>query len=255
MSTAFNSDKVLCNHISEIDLCTYFIETDFDDSGNEFLRCNDLIEILQEVLLEFAFGINEASKISHTQIISKLSDAAKSIYKIKDFETIRQLYEDGKDIDAIKSTKKYLSRGEFGELILHMLLRDFHNTIPLLSKIYFKDSYSFAVHDFDAVHIEPETKSLWLGESKLYTDGKVGIKELINDILEHFKRDYLNDEFNIISKKIKSYNDIPEKQYWLNLMNKNTSLKDLLTSVTIPLLCVYTSDTYNQKDFLKEYEK
>jgi hypothetical protein len=42
---------------------------------------------------------------------------------------------------TINPTKqdKDLARGEFGELILHLLLRDFHDTVPLLSKIYFKD--------------------------------------------------------------------------------------------------------------------
>lgn len=31
-------------------------------------------------------------------------------------------------------------RGEFGELLLHLILRDFKGTIPLISKVYFKDS-------------------------------------------------------------------------------------------------------------------
>lgn len=34
----------------------------------------------------------------------------------------------------------FKNRGEFGEIILHFLLRDFKNTIPLVSKVYFKDS-------------------------------------------------------------------------------------------------------------------
>lgn len=130
-------------------------------------------------------------------------------------------------------------------MILHLLLRDFHKTIPLLSKIYFKDSYSHTVHGFDGVHIQPDSKSLWLGESKLYTDGKAGIKELIKDIKEHFKKDYLQDEFNIISKKIKPYDNIPEKDDWLNLMDQKTKLQDILSSVTIPLICTYSSANFN----------
>ena len=77
-----------------------------------------------------------------------------------------------------------------------MLLRDFYDSLPLLSKIYFKDSDGHTVHGFDAVHIAPDINdkskfSLWLGESKLYTNGKAGVKALTKDIEEHFNIKYL----------------------------------------------------------------
>ena len=51
------------------------------------------------------------------QMVDRLAEAAKTVY----------------------TTEKYKKRGEFGELILHLILRDFFETVPLLSKIYFKD--------------------------------------------------------------------------------------------------------------------
>jgi hypothetical protein len=130
-------------------------------------------------------------------------EAAKSIYKIKEFEKAKEIYQKGGSLPDDGVDKKLLQRGEFGELILHLLLRDFHKTVPLLSKIYFKDAYGSTVHGFDAVHIQPETKTLWLGESKIYVSGKNGIKALIEDVKNHFERDYLNDEFAIVSKDLK----------------------------------------------------
>lgn len=44
---------------------------------------------------------------------------------------------------------------EFIELLLHLLLREYKHTIPLISKVYFKDSAGVPAHGFDAVHITP----------------------------------------------------------------------------------------------------
>jgi len=258
--TPFSSEKVITQHISEADLKTYFVGFDINDSNERFYRWDHLIDILQSVIPEFAFGFHDGTDTDNTKLTKTLREAAKSIYRIKEFEESRQIYEaDGKIDDNVE--EKYLRRGEFGELILHLLLRDFHDTVPLLSKIYFKDAYGSTVHGFDAVHIQPKTKTIWLGESKLYVDGKNGIKALIKDIKDHFKKNYLDDEFAIISKKIKPYDNIPKKDYWLDLMNERTKLSDLLDSITIPLVCTYTSNNFTEYDdetiqeFIDEYEK
>ena len=168
-----------------------------------------------------------------------------SIYKIDEFQKVKDIYENnGSILDTVED--KYLRRGEFGELILHLLLRDFHKTTPLLSKIYFKDSLGHTVHGFDAVHIEPETKTLWLGESKLYSNGKNGIKALIQDVREHFKSDYLNSEFMLVSKKIKHFDNIPNKDYWVDLISEETKLSDKLNAINIPLLCTYTCNLFTE---------
>jgi len=200
----FGSDKVITQQISDNDLKTYFVGFDINDSNEKIYRWKNLINLLQKVIPEFTFGYHDGCSVDLTDITSKLCDAAKAIYKIKEFKETGKLYLNGKYIPDDEIEKKYLKRGEFGELILHLLLRDFHGTIPLLSKIYFKDAYGPTVHGFDAVHIQPESKTLWLGESKLYIDGKRGMKALVSDIKEHFKEDYLETEFNIITKKIES---------------------------------------------------
>lgn len=258
----FGSEKVITQHISDADLKTYFVGFDLDDVGQRLYRWKNLINCLQSVVPEFAFGYHQGIKTSDTELVSKICEAAKSIYKIKEFEIVKKTYlEEGSEIDDDDEEKKYLKRGEFGELILHLLLRDFNETIPLLSKIYFKDTDGSPAHGFDAVHIQSRTKTLWLGESKLYCDGKKGIKALIDDIKAHFKGEYLKREFALISKKLKPYDNIPEKDYWFNLMDKNTKLENVFLSVTIPLVCTYTSNNftkYNDESlikFIEDYEK
>ncbi|MGH1517087.1 HamA C-terminal domain-containing protein [Chryseobacterium sp. JK1] len=256
--TPFNSQKIITHKINETELSTFFVGFDINDTGEIQYRIKPLIEKLTHVIHEFAFGFHEGESTENTEILPKLIEAAQSIYKIDAFQKVKDLCQDGEGLgDDVED--KYLRRGEFGELILHLLLRDFYNTLPLLSKVYFKDSFGHTVHGFDAVHIDPNTKSLWLGESKLYKDGKAGIRALIKDIEEHFKSDYLNSEFLIISKKLKHFDNIPEKDYWVDLMNKSTKLVDQLESINIPLLCTYTCNLFtshydeNSDSFVNEY--
>jgi len=258
MSTPFNSEKIITHKINEAELSTFLVGFDINDDGTTSYRIKPLIEKLSQVIYEFAFGFHNGDKTDNTEVLPKLIEAAQSIYKIDSFQQVKDIYtNNGSITDDVDD--KFLRRGEFGELILHLLLRDFHNTIPLLSKVYFKDSFGHTVHGFDAVHIEPESKTLWLGESKLYTNGKKGIKALIKDIDEHFKSDYLNSEFLIVSKKLKHFDNIPEKDFWLDLMSKSTKLKDQLKSINIPLLCTYNCDLFSKhsdeenQTFIDEY--
>jgi len=261
METPFGSEKVITQHISKADLKTYFVGFDINDKNERYYRLENLVDLLQTVIPEFAFGHHAGKMIDITKITDVLREAAKSIYKIKEFEKAKEIYQKGGSLPDDGVDKKLLQRGEFGELILHLLLRDFHKTVPLLSKIYFKDAYGSTVHGFDAVHIQPETKTLWLGESKIYVSGKNGIKALIEDIKNHFERDYLNDEFAIVSKRLKGIDNIPEKEHWLGILDKNTKLSDVLRSVTIPLLCTYSSDNFKKYNnetlsaFIRDYEK
>jgi hypothetical protein len=260
MST-FHSERVIKQRISESNWSSYLVGFDINDAGNREYRWNSLIKLLINVIPEFAFGFHDGTQTDNTELISKVSEAARSIYKIDEFQKVKDIYLHGNYIEDDDIANTYLRRGEFGELILHLILRDYYSTIPLLSKIFFKDSYGHTVHGFDAVHIEPYSKTLFLGESKLYIDGKRGVRALIEDIKQHILRDYLHDEFVLISKKVKLFDNIPEKEHWLNILSSGTTLAEQLDSITIPLLCTYSSENFSNYDneglqeFIDEYEK
>ena len=77
-----------------------------------------MLDIIRNVIPEFSLVISCGTNIPLTEIVERLKEAAETVYL----------------------TEKYQTRGEFGELILHLLLRDFHNTIPFNFKMYFKDA-------------------------------------------------------------------------------------------------------------------
>lgn len=256
----FNSEKIITFKQEKKGLNIYYAGFDLGRYRND-----ELVKQIERVIVDFAYGFHDGI-LENSYTIDILRESAKSIYKIKDFNDVKKIYVDNDSQIEDSIEDKYLRRGEFGELILHLLLRDFYDSLPLLSKIYFKDSDGHTVHGFDAVHIAPDindnTKfSLWLGESKLYTNGKAGVKALTQDIEEHFNEDYLRREFALISKKKDNYIALDkfkdlnkqeeyeiflEKQeVWYDKLDEKEKLQDILSSVTIPMLCTYTSDTFN----------
>lgn len=234
MARPFKSEKVIEEKISDATLKAYHIGFD----ANKF-RLKPLVEVICRVIPEFAFGYHEGVSVPHTEMYEKFQEAAEIIYQ----------------------TDKFKRRGEFGELILHLLLRDFHNTIPLISKIHFKDSHNVAVHGFDAVQItdDGKIKKLWLGESKLYKSGKAGVKELTEDLKKHIEADFLRREFQLLYKKLP--NQIKDVEHWRDIMDKHTTLETIFNNIVIPMVCTYSSDLFKNhtdataaffQDFTKE---
>lgn len=237
MKKPFESDLVLSEHISNAELKAFHVGFE-----KNVFRLTPLVEVIRKVIPEFALGIHEGSSIPLTEVVERLAEAAKTVYL----------------------TDKYKNRGEFGELILHLLLRDFCGTIPLVSKIFFKDSHNTIVHGFDGVHItvNGDEKKLWLGESKLYGNGLDGVKELAKDVINHVNGDYLKKEFELIRRKIPQ--STPDIDFWRNLLHKHKNLDEVFNSIVIPLVCTYSSNlfkTHNDatekyfEDFSIECEK
>jgi hypothetical protein len=290
----FNSQNVITEHISNADLRAYFIGFDFGQ-----YKYDPLVEKIMTAIVDFSFGFHEG--ILKTYTIKEIRKAACMVYKIEPYNPLniecQEKYPNNhktkpgelkyKDENEWYD-KKYADRGEFGELILHLLLRDFLKTQPLVSKIFAKDSPGMPAHGFDSVHIgnsisDTSKKSLYLGESKLKISGNDGIDELLGDIKKHFVKDFLTTpagEFVLIGNKkrnfipLDEYVDLntkqeyekflEEKKYWfekIDGLQNGESLQKLFDSITIPLLCTYSSKVFeNHSDvetdiFKKEYEE
>lgn len=231
MTRPFKSELVVGEQINTSGLRAYHIGFD-----QKKFRLGPLVDVIRSVIPEFSLGYIANQNIDSASIIDKLKEAAETVF----------------------TTDKYQKRGEFGELILHFLLRDFHNTIPLVSKIWFKDSLNVAVHGFDGVQVSDigGQKKLWLGESKLYKSGKDGIKDLIKDIKKHVNADYIRSEFSLITRKIPD--NFPDLEHWRQLMHKQQKLDVIFSSIVIPMVCTYTSDVFKKHNeetplFLKDF--
>src|SRR5690554_5102599 len=122
MDKPFKSENIISHKINEEGLSTFLVGFDIDDKGESQYRLKPLIQKLCDVLHEFAFGFHEGESTENNNIYSKLIEAGQSIYQIDAFQKVKNPYEKEGFIDDYFDCK-FLRRGEFGELILHLLLR------------------------------------------------------------------------------------------------------------------------------------
>lgn len=198
-------------------------------------RKEQLVDHLFEYLPEFALNYSEYIDLNGENAIAKIRQVAANIYKSKKFE----------------------SRGEFGELLLHAIIRETYNTIPAISKIYYKDGPNETVKGFDAVHVIDlgETLELWLGEVKFYQNISSAMSSVIEELKQHIEVRYIKSEFIAITNKID--NKWSHSDKLKALLNPNTSLDDVFENTCIPVLLTYDSKIlakYNKscKEYLDE---
>jgi hypothetical protein len=182
-------------------------------------RVQQLASVLFRSLPDFCLRYSECEGINADNAMERVASAAKTIYQ----------------------TEKFKSRGEFGELILHVALKEMFNTIPAISKIFFKDSVNNTVKGFDAVHVVPTNTGLqlWLGEVKFYQDINGAIDDVCKELDAHFERAYVRNEFLLIDRKIDDA--WPHAEKLRMLVDENTSLDTVFQAVCVPVLLTYDS--------------
>ncbi|WP_454773699.1 HamA C-terminal domain-containing protein [Janthinobacterium tructae] len=182
-------------------------------------RNDQLADHAMEWLPEFALNYSELMSISHSNAIRMAKKAARLVYQ----------------------TGKYGNRGEFGELFLHIAIRQVFDTIPAVSKIYYKSAVNETVKGFDAVHVVRGAAGLelWIGETKFYTAVSRAITDVCKEIIDHLRVDYLKNEFLLIQNKIDS--NWPEEKALRSLLNPNVTLDSVFKKVCIPVLLTYES--------------
>lgn len=182
-------------------------------------RNDQLADHVMEWLPEFALNHSELNEIGYHNAVRMTKKAAKIVYK----------------------TEKYGKRGEFGEILLHIAIRQIYQTIPAINKIYYKSAVNETVKGFDAVHVVRgnDGLELWIGETKFYTDVTRAIYDVSKEIIDHLETDYLRDEFILIKNKIDP--TWPEAGSLKELLDENVSLDDVFKRVCIPVLMTYDS--------------
>jgi uncharacterized protein DUF1837 len=141
----------------------------------------------------------------------------------------------------IYKTKKTASRGELGELLLHLACILHFNTVPVMCKLVLKSSANDTVKGFDGVHLLPLGKSfeLWLGESKFYTDAEEGIRDAIKSAKDHILPTFLTIEKAMIFGHVGK--DIPYRPEVIKLFKSQSSGDELLKMAVFPILVSYES--------------
>jgi len=187
-------------------------------------RAAQFADHIMDWLPEFALTASECQTLGHQNATKLLRMAAKRIYQ----------------------TEKFKRRGEFGELLLHIAIRQVFNSLPAVSKIYYKSAANDTVKGFDAVHVvgPPDDLELWLGEAKFYSDISRAISDVAAELRKHTDTDYLRDEFSLIVNKIDE--SWPHAPVLKRLLQPEVSLDEVFKRVCIPVLLTYDSNCVGQ---------
>lgn len=196
-------------------------------------RNDQFADHIIEWLPEFALSYSEINEIGHHNALRIIKRAAKIVY----------------------DTEKYGLRGEFGEILLHIAIRQVYKTLPAINKIYYKSSVNETVKGFDAVHVvkKDDGLELWVGETKFYNKVSRAIYDVVKEIVDHLETDYLKSEFILIRNKIDP--EWPEAEELRELLHENTSLDKVFRQACIPVLLTYDSEVVKGGAIDKEYER
>lgn len=183
-------------------------------------RADQLADHVLEWLPEFALPHSDLQELGHSNAMRLIRRAAKTVYQ----------------------SEKYEKRGEFGEILLHIAMRQLYETLPAISKIFYKSSANETVKGFDAVHVVRGNNGLelWVGETKFYRCIKTAIRDVVQEIVDHLETDYLRSEFIFIANKIDP--SWPEANALKGLIDQSTSLDNVFASMCIPVLLTYESE-------------
>lgn len=184
-------------------------------------RAEELVrDFFRRHLTSFALSYSEWKNVDGDSAAEALSRSAKMVY----------------------ATDNYKRRGEFGELFLHGILRDFYNAQPAVSKIYYADGPNETAKGFDAVHVvvnDDDGLDLWLGEAKLYESMTGAIAEIVKSLNDHIGEDFLRREFLAVTNKFDEAWE--HKEALAELLDENTSLDVIVERLTMPVLITFKS--------------
>lgn len=182
-------------------------------------RVKQLADHVMDWLPEFALTASECETLGHQNATKLMRSAAKRVY----------------------DSQKFRNRGEFGEILLHAAIRQVFDSLPAVSKIYYKSANNDTVKGFDAVHVvgPPDDLELWLGEAKFYDDIARAITDVVAELSKHLETNYLRDEFALIVNKIDP--KWPHAAVLQKLLQPEVSLDEVFTRVCIPILLTYDS--------------
>ena len=88
----FDKKNVILLKVNEDDLNTFLVDMDIDDEGNPKYCLDDFTKAICNTIPEYVFAQYEDPNIHQNDIVEKLREAAHCIYKIKDFQLMKQWY-------------------------------------------------------------------------------------------------------------------------------------------------------------------
>ncbi|MDR3540908.1 MAG: DUF1837 domain-containing protein [Desulfosporosinus sp.] len=180
-------------------------------------RQAELVRIIRESVVHFALTKNELKKYKDDEDFGEMQRKA--------WERISKAHKN--------------SKGDYGELLLFIILSIFFPTEKFVTKVRLRSSTKDQIKGFDCAHfsIEEDNVILWLGEAKFHQQFSGAITDAIKSIREHNEIDYLKDEISILSSNIEINDTFSEFEKINTILNGGVTLDKI--KIRIPVLLTY----------------
>jgi hypothetical protein len=151
-------------------------------------------------------------------------------------------------------------KGDYGELLLFLILKVFFKSDKLVTKVKLKTGNQ-EVFGYDCAHftIEEDEPILWLGESKFYDNFSNAINKAFESIKEHCCVNFTKNEFSFLEPHIEINKDYPYYDKIRDKLNLIETFDDI--KVRVPVFITYDCEKIKNytdsstQDFLNEFQK
>ncbi|MDT4830323.1 hypothetical protein FQZ97_637860 [compost metagenome] len=157
--------------------------------------------------------------------------------RLKEEDDIDEMYRLA--FSRISKAKKD-KKGDYGELLLFLILKSFYKAERLVTKVKLRSSVKDQIKGFDCAHFtvgEDGEARLWLGEVKFYKSFSKAIDDVVEEIISHTKGDYLKNEFSILCPNIEFNNGVDVPDSLVDILDGTVSLDEV--KIVIPALITY----------------
>lgn len=181
-------------------------------------RESDLVKIIRGAMPHFALTPEEYSRLKEQDDIDEMYRLAFS------------------RISKAKKDKK----GDYGELLLFLLLQSFYNTERLVTKVKLRSSVKDQIKGFDCAHFTVSDDGqplLWLGEVKFYKSFSGALDDVVEEIVAHTKGEYLKNEFSILCPNVEFNGGVDIPDSIVDILDGTVTLDDV--KIVIPALVTY----------------
>ncbi len=209
------------------------------DSGR--YREDELVKLIRDAIPSFALTHDEYEQYMKERAISEANSRA---------------------VNRISKAHKY-AKGDYGELLLFLILEAFENAPKFVTKVKLRSSKGDQVKGYDCAHFtvsDSDQVTLWLGEAKFHQNVRSGVADAIKSLKEHTEGAYLRDELDLLYDNVEKNSNISQHYYdvLMPFLRKTRSLDDV--TINIPVLLTYDSNaisksiSHTSKDFSKLLE-
>ncbi|PTU65683.1 hypothetical protein DB032_12415 [Chromobacterium sp. Panama] len=138
------------------------------------------------------------------------------------------------------------SKGDYGELLLYILLNTFQNTPKFVTKARLRSCTREQIKGFDCAHFSLEsnnTVSLWLGEAKFHQNFSTAVSSALTSLSEHITNsEKIKSELRLLGGEIEINKQLEPEKYALleDYVNGGKSLEKI--PIRVPVLITYDSD-------------